>query len=112
MAPSANPKIAALRRIASHLLQREVDREEIGRLCSIAQENQIEASNYVLTVSRHWSRSQAASALQAMFLAATADSDMSEAKLKLLANMREILEMTDQEYQDAVESALQLDVHV
>lgn len=105
-------EISALQRIASHLLDREVDREEIGRLCSIAGQNQIEASNYVLTISQHWSQTQAKSALQAMFLAATADPEMSDAKLKVLANMREILEMTDQEYQDAVESALALDAYV
>ncbi len=108
----SEPEIAALQRIAAHLLDRRVDRDEIGRLCSIAQQNQIEASNYVLTVSRHWDRSQASSALQVMFLAATADPEMSDSKLKVLADMREILEMTDQEYQEAVEEALSLDTYV
>jgi uncharacterized tellurite resistance protein B-like protein len=105
-------EISALRRIATHLLDREVDRDEIGRLCSIAQQNQIEASNYVLTISQHWNQTQRASALQSMFLAATADPAMSDAKLNVLANMREILEMTDQEYQSAIESALALDAYV
>ena len=105
-------EIAALRRIATHLLNREVDRDEIGRLCSIAEQNQIEAPNYVLTVSKHWNQTQRTSALQAMFLAATADPEMSEQKLSVLARMREILEMTDQEYEQAVESALTMDAYV
>lgn len=99
-------EIAALQVIASRLLNREVDREELGRLCSIAQQNQIQAANYVLTVSRRWNQSQRFQALQAMFLAATADDDMGETQVQLLANMRDILEMTDAEYETAIEEAL------
>ena len=66
----------------------------------------IEACNYVLTVSRRWSQPQRTQALQAMFLAATADGEMGPLQIKTLAKMREILEMTDGEYAAAIEEAL------
>jgi uncharacterized tellurite resistance protein B-like protein len=99
-------EIAALQRIASRLLERTVDREELGRLCSIAEQNRIQAANYVLTVSRRWSQEQRAQALQAMFLAATAEGDMGKSQIEILAKMREILDLTDAEYQAAIEEAL------
>lgn len=99
-------EIAALRQIAARLLGREVDREELGRLCSIAEQNGIEAPNYVLTVSQRWSQAQKLRALQAMFLAASAEGEMGPEQLRTLAKMRELLELTDGEYQAAIEEAL------
>jgi uncharacterized tellurite resistance protein B-like protein len=98
-------EIQSLQVIGSQLLERPVDREELGQLCSIAQQNKIQADNYVLTVSRRWSQQQRAMALQAMFLAATAE-EMGEKQTKLLARMREILEFTDAEYHRAIEEVL------
>ena len=99
-------EINALQRVASRLLGRVVDREELGHLCSVAQQNQIEAVNYVLTVSRRWSPEQRSLALQAMFLAATAEGEMGKPQLGTLSKMRDILELTDAEYESAIEEAL------
>lgn len=99
-------EIEALRVITARLLERTVDREELGRICSIAEQNGIEACNYVLTVSRRWSQEQRVQALQAMFLAATADGDMGPLQIKTLAQMREILELTEGQYAAAIEEAL------
>jgi uncharacterized tellurite resistance protein B-like protein len=99
-------EIEALQRIGTRLLERPVERDELGHLCSVAQQNQIEAANYVLTVSKRWSQEQRSRALQAMFLAATADGQMGESQIKVLTRMREILEFTDNEYEDAIEEAL------
>lgn len=99
-------EIVALQSIASRLLDRNVDREELGRLCSIAQQNNIEAANYVLTVSRRWSQKQRSQALQAMFLAATAEGEMGERQVELLTQMRDLLELTDAEYEAIIEEAL------
>ena len=100
-------EILALQRIAVRMLGREVDREELGRLCSIARQNKIEATNYVLTVSHRWSPEQRVRALQAMFLAATADDGLGELQMKILSKMRDTLELTDLEYEQAIEHALQ-----
>lgn len=100
-------EIIALQRIASHLLQREVDREELGWLCSTAEQSGIRATNYVMTVSRRWNGQQRVTALQAMFLAASAEGELGGKSLSSLTAMREILEMSDAEYQAAIEEALQ-----
>ena len=100
-------EIESLQQIASHLLERPVDREELGWLCSTAEQSGIEAANYVLTVSRRWSKEQRTKALQAMFLAATAEGEMGTKQIATLAKMREILEMTDADYQAAIEQALE-----
>jgi uncharacterized tellurite resistance protein B-like protein len=102
-------EISALQRVASQLLQRSVDREELGQLCSIAQENRIRAKNYVLTVSRRWNQAQRSLALQAMFLVATAEGDLGGLQMQLLAEMRDLLDMSDNEYQAAIEQAIQWD---
>ena len=102
-------EIAALQRVATRMLQREVDRDELGRLCSIAQENKIPATNYVMTVSRRWNNDQRARALQAMFLAATADGELGPEQAKVLSRMRDILEMSPAEYETAIEGALEWD---
>ncbi len=99
-------EIHALQLISSRLLDRPLDREELGRLCSIAEQNQIEATNYVLTVSRRWSQQQRAQALKAMFLAATAEGEMGAKQMRTLAKMRELLDMTEPEYESAIEDAL------
>lgn len=100
-------EIEAVQRIASHLLEREVDREELGWLSSTAEQSGIQAGNYVLSVSRRWSTEQRTKALQAMFLAASAEGELGETRLNILARMREVLEMTEAEYQRAIEQALE-----
>ena len=103
-------EIEALEVVVSRLLQREVSRDEIGEICSIATQNQIEAANYVLTISKGWNRNQRQTALQAMFLAASAGGELNDQQLATLAKMRDILEFTDAEYQTAIGDALQWDV--
>ncbi|NND97571.1 MAG: zinc-ribbon domain-containing protein [Pirellulaceae bacterium] len=100
-------EIAALQRIASRLLERAVEREELGHLCSIAQENEIHAKNYVLTVSRRWNQEQRSRALQAMFLAATAEGGLGDQQMKLLSEMRDILDMSQDEYEQTIEMAIE-----
>lgn len=103
----SEPEIEALQRLASRLFDRPFDREELGELCSIAAQNRIEAKNYVLTVSRRWSHDQRILALQAMFLAATAEGELGPRQIRLLSQLREILDLTDQEYEQAIEGALE-----
>ena len=102
-------EILALQRVGKRLLDRDIDREELGRLCSIAEQNGITAANYVMTVSRRWSPDQRLRALQAMFLAATAEGAMSSEQVATLAQMRDLLEMSEGDYQRAIEEALNWD---
>ncbi len=104
----SDEEIESLLRIGNELLERDIDRDELGRLCSIASQNKIRAENYVLTVSRRWSQPQRILALQAMFLAATAEGELSDAKVKTLAKLKEILDLTDAEYENSIEQALRM----
>jgi uncharacterized tellurite resistance protein B-like protein len=99
-------EITALQRLTKQTLERELDREELGRICSVAEQNRITATNYVLTVSRHWSKPQRVRALQAMFLAATADDGLGTTQLQILKDMRDLLKLTDREYQEAIEAVI------
>ena len=105
-------EIAMLERVVSRILQRNVTREEVGEICSIATQNKIEAANYVLTVSKRWNQKQREIALQAMFLAASADGELNEDQLATLSKMRDVLEFTDTEYQEVIQQALQWDESV
>ena len=102
-------EIMVLKRISEHMMKRPVERDELGWICSSAQQNRIEAVNYVLTVSRHWNQQQRARALQGMFLAATADGPLGELQMRILARMQELFEFTDAEYHAAIEQAVQWD---
>lgn len=100
-------EILALIEMARSRLSMEIDREDLGRLCSIAQQNKIEAKNYLLTISHGWNQDQRRTALQVLFLAATVDPVMSDKKLSVLSSMREIFNLTDHEYEVAIEEVLQ-----
>ncbi|MGB0760106.1 MAG: TerB family tellurite resistance protein [Rubripirellula sp.] len=99
-------EIRTLQTISSKLMKRSVERDELGQICSSAQQNRIEPANYALTVSKHWNQKQRARALQVMFLAATADGPLGELQLQILARMQELFDFTDAEYQRAIEQAV------
>jgi len=99
-------EIAALIAMSSRLMPEPIEREELGRLCSSAQKNGVTAVNYVRTMSRNWSTEQRQIALQAMFVAATAGAELDAASLSLLASLREALELTEREYEAAIEEAI------
>jgi len=101
-------EIRSLLTISEMLLQRPLDREELGRLCSVARQTEIEAEHYVQTVSTRWNVQQRLLALQAMFLAATAgEEDVSAKKLENIQRMQPHLSLSDAEFQAAIDDALQ-----
>ncbi|TWT84371.1 Tellurite resistance protein TerB [Planctomycetes bacterium CA13] len=102
----SEPEIEALHRIAANLFSRHIDREELGRLASIATQKGVTATNYILTISRRWNESQKRKALQGMFLAASAEGELGPLQTEMLAKMRELLDLTDLEYQSAIEETL------
>jgi uncharacterized tellurite resistance protein B-like protein len=100
-------EISTLQTISSHLMKRPVERDELGQLCSSAQQHRIEPVNFVLTASRNWNQNQRVRALQAMFLAAAADGPLGELQLGILARMQELFDFTDAEYHRAIEQAVE-----
>lgn len=102
-------EIESLLDIGERILPEPIDREELGQLCSSALQNRISAANYVRSVCSAWSTEQKQFALQAMFVAATADSGLDPKTLQLLASLRDAMNLTDDEYQSAIEAAIQWD---
>lgn len=101
------PEIQSLLRISRVLLNNPIEREELGRLCSVAMHSGIETQNYVLTVSKRWTMQQRYLALQAMFLAASSgEKDISDAKIRQLARMKDLMDLTDTEFEAVVEDSL------
>jgi len=100
-------EILALLEIGQRILPEPIDREDLGQLSSSATQNRVSASNYVRSVCRAWSTEQKQLALQAMFVAATADSGLDTKSLALLASLRDAMNLTDDEYQSAIEAAIQ-----
>lgn len=104
------PEVESLMKIADRLLEQPIDREELGRLCSVARDVGVRTDHYVMTVSKRWNVQQRLIALQAMFLAATAgDADLSPQRLQDLQAMRDILHLTETEFEAAIEDALAYD---
>lgn len=62
----------------------------------------------MLTASRRWSQEQRTTVLQAAFLAASAEGELSESQLKMLGELRRMFELTDEQYEAAIEDALNL----
>lgn len=105
------PEIQSLQAIAELLFDRPLDREELGRLTSIARQSAVQANNYVLSVSKRWTRQQRMLALQGMFLASTAgDEELSPRTLATLQQMQDLLELSDDEYQAVIDDALQYEL--
>ncbi|MEM9586753.1 MAG: zinc-ribbon domain-containing protein [Planctomycetota bacterium] len=96
-------EIQELQRIAGEFLDRPIDREELGQLCSVANQHQIRAIDYVTTVSTGWNQEQRTTAVQAMFLAATADEAISEKQMNTLKQLPDVLDMTEEEYATAID---------
>lgn len=105
------PQVRMLMHISEVLFDRPIDREELGRLCSIARQSTVRPTNYVLTVSRRWTMTQRLLALQGMFLAATStDEELSDDSIATLKYMRDILELTENEFRVAIDDTLEYDL--
>jgi len=101
-------EIEALMQVARDVLERPLDREELGRLCASAQRLNISPSNFVLTAKAGWSKDQALLVLQAAFLSASAGGTLNQSQMEQLSQLRELLGLADDEYRIAIEEAVSL----
>lgn len=101
-------EISALLTVAHKLLERPLDREELGALCASAARLGITAANYVESCKKRWNPSQGIVILQAAFLAASAEGDLGPGQLAMLADLKSRLNFTDREYVEAIEEAIAL----
>lgn len=101
-------EIQAIMSVADHLLNRPIDREQLGALCSSAQRLNIAPENYIRSVHSTWTTEQRTKVIQAAFLAASAGGELNPAQLDMLGRLKDLFQFTDEEYADAIEHALQL----
>jgi hypothetical protein len=99
-------EIETLIDLGNQILPEGMDREQLGAICSSTRLNRIPPTNYIKTVSRPWSTAQKRTALQAIFLAATAEGKLEKPQLKLLTWLREEFGMSEREYEAAIEQAV------
>ncbi len=99
-------EIDGLLRVSDHLLDEPLTREDLGYLCSSAMQNGVTADNYLRTVAKNWTAEQRSFALQAIFVAITSEGAPTPEQLKVVAKLRDPLDMTDGEYQAAIEAAI------
>ncbi len=108
----SEPEIEVLLNIGNCLVPGGVSREQLGAACSSIRLNRIPPRNHIASVSRAWTQPQKRLTLQACFLAATADSELPEVKLKLLAWLKEQFGLSEPEYQNAIDDAIEAGIAV
>lgn len=101
-------EISALLNVSDKLLQRQLDRDELGSLCSSAQRLGISPANFIDSCKARWSHDQAKLVLQAAFLAASAEGELNSKQLEMLVTFKDRLKLSDLEYEQAIEDALLL----
>lgn len=101
-------EIEALQHVGDRLLDRPIDREELGALCSSTRRLGISPLNFMLSASRRWSQEQRTTVLQAAFLAASAEGELGESQIKMLGDLRKMFELSEEQYEAAIEDALNL----
>ncbi|WP_153557032.1 zinc-ribbon domain-containing protein [Roseimaritima sediminicola] len=101
--------ISTLQRAGEDLFGRPVSREPLGELCSSAFWNRIPAINYVQSVAHRWSQPQRQAAMKACFLAASTGGDLPPDQIQRLESIRQDLNLTDEEFEQAIESAVELE---
>ncbi len=100
-------EIEPLRELATKVFDRKIDREQLGQLCSSAEQTGVSVKNYVESVFKHWSVDQQRLAIQVMFLAASLRGKLGKARTALLMEMRERAGISPNEFEALVEDALQ-----
>lgn len=101
-------EIEALQSVSRQLLEYPIDRDELGMHCASAQRLGVPAKNFILSAKTGWSQEQCRMVLQAAFLAASAGGELNPQQLAMLKELRDVLNLTDDEYLEAIEEAVNL----
>ena len=100
-------EVEPLRKLASRIFQKEVSREELGRLCSMSEQSGVPAENYLETVYQNWNTAQRTLAIQAMFLGASLRGELGDERTRLLMKLRNRAGLTEADFQSLIEQCLQ-----
>ncbi|GEM_PF-962800 len=99
--------IVGLMRVGSRLTGRDVDREELGQICSSAYQNKISVRHYFSSVQKRWTPSQQRTAMQTLFMVASLGEQLDPKRLRLLDEFRQQTGMTEREFEAAIEAVVE-----
>lgn len=92
--------------LASRIFGRTIDREELGRLCSLAEQTEIPVSNYLESVFRRWNPEQKSFAIQALFMAGSLRPEMGKERTGLLLWMRQNAGVSEIDFEELIQDCL------
>lgn len=99
-------EIQALQRVGTHVTGREVDREELGQICSSAVQNEVRVDDYLFSVMHRWSLAQQQRMLQTLFWVGSLDGQLDANASRLLRAWSERLQLSEREMAALIEEAL------
>lgn len=92
--------------LASRTFGRTIDREELGRLCSLAEQTEIPVSNYLESVFRRWNPEQKSFAIQTLFMAGSLRPEMGKERTGLLLWMRQHAGLSELDFEELIQDCL------
>ncbi|MEZ6087092.1 MAG: zinc-ribbon domain-containing protein [Pirellulaceae bacterium] len=101
-------EIRSLGFVGQYLFRRPLDREDLGRMCSSATQVGFKPHNYLRSVVPRWDREQKIKALKAIFLATSAEGDLTPGQLEAMIAVRRTLGLNQAEFEQAIEEAIEL----
>ncbi|QDV67921.1 Tellurite resistance protein TerB [Rosistilla carotiformis] len=99
-------EIKSLGHVAEMLFGEPTDREDLGRMCAAATQVGYKPHNYLRSVMPRWDRDQKYLAMKAIFMAASAEGDLTPEQLEALVAVRRTLGLSEEDFQAAIEEAL------
>ncbi len=100
-------EVGPLGKLASRIFGRTIGREELGRLCSLAEQTEIPVNNYLESVFQRWNSEQQALAIQALFMAGSLRREMGEERTRLLLWMRQRAGVSEADFEALIQDCLQ-----
>lgn len=100
-------EISSIEYLSRRLLGIPIDREELGQMCSDLRQKDFTLKHYLAASAPQWNDEQRQVALQAMFLAASAEGDLSEPQMAALREAAAALHLSDDEFRAAIADAIQ-----
>jgi uncharacterized tellurite resistance protein B-like protein len=99
-------EIDAIQDLSQRLLERKVTRDEVLRLVSLTGQTKVKTYNFVRSMAKRWNLEQRKRALQAMFLAASADGGLRDERAAVLKQLMTALNMDETEFRQVISEAV------
>lgn len=99
-------EIRSLGHVGEMLFGAPMEREDLGRMCAAATRVGYKPHNYLRSVVPRWDRDRKYLAMKAIFMAASAEGDLTPEQLEALVAVQRTLGLSEEDFQAAIEEAL------